>query len=87
MCCSCRYTAVERRDIEGGLISGRFRGVAATNALELGIDVGELDVTLHLGFPGTVASLWQQVRSISTRAVVRMSVCFSFGKKERAESS
>ena len=56
----CRYSASERRNIEGGLLDGRFRGVAATNALELGIDVGELDVTLHLGFPGTVASLWQQ---------------------------
>jgi len=36
--------------------------VCATNALELGVDVGSLDVTLHLGFPGTVASLWQQAR-------------------------
>ena len=34
--------------------------VAATNALELGVDVGTLDCTLHLGFPGSVAALWQQ---------------------------
>ena len=44
------YSPVERRSIEADLFSGRLRGVAATNALELGVDVGSLDVTLHLGF-------------------------------------
>ena len=52
------YAAQDRREIEGALFCGRLRGVAATNALELGVDVGELDCTLHLGFPGSVASLW-----------------------------
>ena len=54
------YSAEERRSVEAALSSGSLIGVAATNALELGIDVGALDCTLHLGFPGCVASLWQQ---------------------------
>ncbi len=54
--------AQERREIERALLEGDLWAVCATNALELGVDVGSLDVTLHLGFPGTVASLWQQVR-------------------------
>lgn len=47
--------------MEQALHDGRLMAVAATNALELGVDVGSLDLTLHLGFPGSVASLWQQV--------------------------
>lgn len=47
--------AQERRRIEAELFEGKLRGVAATNALELGIDVGHIDATLHLGFPGSVA--------------------------------
>jgi DEAD/DEAH box helicase domain-containing protein len=43
------------------LLEGELWGVAATNAMELGVDIGSLDVTLHLGFPGSIASLWQQV--------------------------
>ena len=42
----------ERREIEAALHDGDLWAVAATNALELGVDVGSLDVTLHLGFPG-----------------------------------
>ena len=54
------YTAEERRRIEGDLVSGRLLGVVATEALELGVDVGLLDCALAIGFPGTVASLRQQ---------------------------
>ncbi|MDW8319186.1 MAG: DEAD/DEAH box helicase [Anaerolineae bacterium] len=54
------YTAEQRRQIERDLFSGKLLGVTATSALELGIDVGGLDAALLVGFPGTVASLWQQ---------------------------
>ncbi|MDP1818820.1 MAG: DEAD/DEAH box helicase [Acidimicrobiales bacterium] len=55
------YLAEERREIEDELFAGRLRGVVATSALELGIDVGCLDAVVLDGFPGTIASFWQQV--------------------------
>jgi DEAD/DEAH box helicase domain-containing protein len=54
------YLPNERREIEQDLFSGKLRGVAATNALELGIDIGTLDVALLVNYPGTIASSWQQ---------------------------
>ncbi|MEI8104576.1 MAG: DEAD/DEAH box helicase [Actinomycetes bacterium] len=54
------YTATQRREIERRLAAGELLGVSATNALELGIDIGLLDVVISVGFPGTVASLRQQ---------------------------
>lgn len=45
----------DRRRIERDFFSGNICGIAATNALELGIDVGHIDVTLHLGFPGSIS--------------------------------
>jgi DEAD/DEAH box helicase domain-containing protein len=54
------YTPAQRREIERRLVEGELLGVTATDALELGIDVGLLDCAISVGFPGTVASLRQQ---------------------------
>ncbi len=54
------YLTDERRLIESELFGGQLRGVVATTALELGIDVGGLDACVLDGFPGTIASMWQQ---------------------------
>jgi DEAD/DEAH box helicase domain-containing protein len=54
------YLPLERREIERDLREGRLLGVIATNALELGIDIGSLDVALLAGYPGTIASTWQR---------------------------
>jgi DEAD/DEAH box helicase domain-containing protein len=55
------YTPVERREIERNLVEGKLLGVVSTNALELGIDIGQLQVVVQGGFPGTRASFWQQM--------------------------
>jgi DEAD/DEAH box helicase domain-containing protein len=54
------YTPRERREIEGRLFRGDLLGVVSTNALELGVDVGALDAVVCCGYPGSVASIWQQ---------------------------
>ena len=54
------YTPAQRRAIERRLMAGELLGVSATDALELGIDIGELDCAISVGFPGTVSSLRQQ---------------------------
>jgi DEAD/DEAH box helicase domain-containing protein len=54
------YLPQKRREIERGLREGSVLGVVSTNALELGIDIGNLDVALLAGYPGTIASTWQQ---------------------------
>ncbi|XAR63838.1 DNA helicase [Bertholletia excelsa] len=72
------YIAEDRRTIESGFFSGTICGVAATNALELGIDVGHVDVTLHLGFPGSIASLWQQAGRSGRREKPSLAIYVAF---------
>jgi DEAD/DEAH box helicase domain-containing protein len=54
------YLPLRRREIERGLRAGQVRAVVATNALELGIDIGALDTVVMAGYPGTIASTWQR---------------------------
>jgi DEAD/DEAH box helicase domain-containing protein len=73
------YLPNERHEIEAGLRDGRVRGVVATNALELGIDIGSLDAAISVGYPGTIASTWQQMGRAGRRTGTSLSalVCSS----------
>ncbi len=68
------YLPLKRREIEKGLRDGDILGVVSTNALELGIDIGTLDVAVLAGYPGTIASTWQRAgragRKTGTSAAV-----------------
>jgi DEAD/DEAH box helicase domain-containing protein len=68
------YLPSERRQIERGLREREVLGVAATNALELGINIGHLDACVMTGYPGTIASTWQQAGRAGRRAETSVAV-------------
>jgi DEAD/DEAH box helicase domain-containing protein len=68
------YLPAQRREIEHGLREGSVRCVVATTALELGIDIGQLDAAVLAGYPGTIASTWQQMGRAGRRQATSVAV-------------
>ncbi len=62
------YLPAQRREIERGLREGTVRAVVATNALELGVDIGQMAACVMVGYPGSIASTWQQAGRAGRRA-------------------
>lgn len=71
------YRPGERRAIEQGLREGKILGVVSTNALELGIDIGQLEACVMCGYPGTIASAWQQAGRAGRRGSTSLAVLVS----------
>ncbi|MFZ5622757.1 MAG: DEAD/DEAH box helicase [Pseudomonadota bacterium] len=68
------YRPLERRAIEAGLRNGEIMGVVSTNALELGIDIGQLEACVMSGYPGSIASAWQQAGRAGRRGSTALTV-------------
>jgi DEAD/DEAH box helicase domain-containing protein len=73
------YLPTERRAIEHGLRDGEILGVVSTNALELGVDIGRLDVSILAGYPGSVAATWQQFGRAGRRQGTSVAVLVASG--------
>ena len=68
------YLPEDRREIERALFSGELLGVISTNALEMGLDIGDLDATVLTGYPGSVSSTWQQAGRSGRRQDASLSI-------------
>lgn len=68
------YLPSERRRIEQGIKKGDILSVVSTNALELGIDIGQLDVSILAGYPGSIASAWQQAGRAGRRSSTSLTI-------------
>jgi DEAD/DEAH box helicase domain-containing protein len=81
------YLPLRRREIEKGLREGVVRAVVSTNALELGIDIGALDVAVLAGYPGTIASTWQRAGRAGRRTTVGAVMVASSAPLDRSSSA